>query len=310
MDSFTARKIFAFLPLRLRYFLGELIITSISFDARIFRDYVHGVLAVKYNLSNENITKILSLKDKYKGKRCFILGNGPSLNKTDLSFLRDEISFGSNGIFHLFKENDYRPTYFTVVDFVFAQNYSNIINNIITKKNITGILLNSLRKNIKGDKSTIWVNFLPTWANGHYSQYTVENLTPHFERPLLPEFSEEILRGIHDAGTVTYINLQLAIYMGFKEIYLIGIDHNYKTEKIIETEYEDIIISDYDDDPNHFSPNYTPKGHTWTVPRMHIHERCYYKARKIAERKNIKILNATKGGNLRVFKRVNYNSLF
>ncbi len=310
LDSITARKIFAFLPIRLRYFMGELIITTISFDARIFRDYVHGALAARRNFTNERISKIKSLKDKYKGDRCFILGNGPSLNRTDLSKLKNEISFGSNGIFHIFEENDYRPTYFTVVDFIFAKNYSKTINNIIKKPNITGILLNSLRKDIQGDSSTIWINFLPTWANGHYTQYTPENLTPHFERPLLPEFSEDIVRGIHDGGTVTYINLQLALYMGFKEIYLIGIDHNYKIDKTIKTDFEDILISDYEVDPNHFSPNYTPKGHTMTVPRVHIMERCYYKARKIAEKRNVKIFNATRGGHLGVFKRVNYNSLF
>ncbi|MHA1969665.1 MAG: 6-hydroxymethylpterin diphosphokinase MptE-like protein [Candidatus Hodarchaeales archaeon] len=310
MDSFTARKIFAFLPTRMRYLMGELIITSISFDPRMFRDYTHGVLATKFNYRNDYISKVLNLKNCHKGARCFILGNGPSLNKTDLNKLKEEISFGSNGIFHIFKETDYRPTYFTVVDFIFAKNYSKTINKIIKQKNITGILLNSLRKYINGDDTTIWVNFLPTWANGHPLQYNPENLAPHFKWPLLPEFSEDIIRGIHDAGTVTYINLQLALYMGFKEIYLVGVDHNYKIDKALKTEYEDILVSDYEVDPNHFNPNYTPKGHTLTVPRMHIMERCYYAARKVAEKRNVKIFNATKGGHLGVFKRVNYDSLF
>lgn len=303
-------QLFARLPVGLRYILGELLITAYSFDARIFKDYIDGKLATRINYSNDSIAKIQALKDRYKGERCFILGNGPSLNQTDLSHLRSEVSFGSSGIFHIFKENDYRPTFYTVVDFIFAQQYARIIDKVIKNERITGILLNSLKRYIPGDETTIWVNFLPTWAHGHYSQYTPENMETNREKPLLPEFSEDLVRGIHDAGTVTYINLQLALYMGFKNIFLIGVDHNYKVKKTIETDNPDILVSDYDVDPNHFSPNYTPKGHKMAVPRITIMESAYYKARKVAEARGVNIYNATKGGYLKVYHRVDYDSLF
>jgi len=310
MDRSTMAQLFARFPISMRYVLGVLLISAYSFDARILKDYIDGKLATKFNYSNEAIAKIKSLENRYFGDRCFILGNGPSLNQTDLSYLKNEVSIASSGIFHLFKENNYRPTYYTVVDFIFAQQYAKIIDRVIQSDNITGILLNSLKKYIQGDDSTIWVNFLPTWVHGHYSQYTQENMEMNRENPLLPEFSEDLVRGIHDAGTVTYVNLQLALYMGFKEIYLIGVDHNYHIEKTIQTQDEDILISDYEVDPNHFSPNYTPKGHKMAVPRVSIMESAYYKARKVAESQGVNIYDATKGGHLRVYQKVDYDSLF
>ncbi|UCG02596.1 MAG: DUF115 domain-containing protein [Candidatus Heimdallarchaeota archaeon] len=310
MDRSTMAQLFARFPISMRYVLGVLLISAYSFDVRVIRDYIEGKLATKFNYSTEAIDKIKSLKDHYMGERCFILGNGPSLNQTDLSNLKNEVSIASSGIFHIFKENDYRPTYYTVVDFIFAQQYAKIIDRVIKKDNITGVLLNSLKKYIQGDDSTIWVNFLPTWIHGHYSQYTLENMETNRENPLLPEFSEDLVRGIHDAGTVTYVNLQLALYMGFQDIYLIGVDHNYHIEKTIRTKDEDILISDYEVDPNHFSPNYTPKGHKMAVPRVSIMESSYYKARKVAESRGINIYDATKGGQLRVYQKVDYDSLF
>lgn len=310
MDRSTMAQFFARFPISLRYVLGVMLISAYNFDPRIIRDYIDGKLATKFNYSNESIAKIKSLKDRYKGERVFILGNGPSLNLTNLDKLETEVSIASSGIFHIFKDNDYRPTYYTVVDFIFAQQYAKIIDRVIQKDNITGILLNSLKKYIQGNDSTVWVNFLPTWVRGHYSQYTLKNMETNRERPLLPEFSEDLVRGIHDAGTVTYVNLQLAIYMGFKEIYLIGIDHNYHIEKTIKTQDDDILVSDYEVDPNHFSPNYTPKGHKMAVPRVSIMESAYYMARKVAESRGVNIYDATKGGKLRVYQKVDYDSLF
>ncbi|MFX0014106.1 MAG: 6-hydroxymethylpterin diphosphokinase MptE-like protein [Promethearchaeota archaeon] len=310
MSRSTMAQLFARLPINLRYVLSELLISAYNFDARILKDYIDGKFATTFNYSNESIAKIKALHDRHKGERCFILGNGPSLNRTNLTNLRNEVSIASSGIFHIFKENSYRPTYYTVVDFIFAQQYARIIDKVIKNDNITGILLNSLKKYIQGDPSTIWVNFLPTWIHGHYSQYTQENMETNREKPLLPEFSENLVRGIHDAGTVTYVNLQLALYMGFSDIYLIGVDHNYKVKETIVTENPDILISDYEVDPNHFSPNYTPKGHKMAVPRVTIMESAYYKARKVAESRGVNIYDATKGGQLKVYRKIDYDSLF
>src|ERR1700738_2271379 len=54
--------------------------------------------------------------NKYRDRRCFVIGNGPSLGKMDLSPLRDEITIGCNGLFLLFEKLGFLPTYYTVED--------------------------------------------------------------------------------------------------------------------------------------------------------------------------------------------------
>src|SRR5574341_209049 len=52
----------------------------------------------------ESIRRLAALRDSHKGKRAFIIGNGPSLRQTDLSKLRNEFTFGMNRIYLLFPE--------------------------------------------------------------------------------------------------------------------------------------------------------------------------------------------------------------
>ena len=65
---------------------------------------------------DKNTDKIRSFENKHKGERCFIIGNGPSLNKTDLTMLKNEITFGLNKIYLNFNKMGYSPTYFVIVN--------------------------------------------------------------------------------------------------------------------------------------------------------------------------------------------------
>ena len=57
-----------------------------------------------------------SLRDKHKGERCFIIANGPSLNKIDISLLKDEITIGCNGIYKNFSKWEFKTNYYMIVD--------------------------------------------------------------------------------------------------------------------------------------------------------------------------------------------------
>ena len=69
----------------------------------------------RYPFSSSKLD-LQKLKNKYEGKRCFIIGNGPSLNKIDLNFLKEEFSFGVNGIFYKTEESGFKPTFYVVED--------------------------------------------------------------------------------------------------------------------------------------------------------------------------------------------------
>ena len=249
----------------------------------------------RYKLASLNIPitqnekKLLSYKNKHAGERVFIIGNGPSLNTLNLSLLKNEITFGVNGIYLNYEKMGFMPTYYVVEDLLVAEDRSDEINEL---KNTIKFFGNYLNYCLKNSEDVIWTN---TIVNYHdYNDF--------------PHFSTNACRKIWVGGTVSYINLQLAFYMGFKEIYLIGFDHNYIIPSSAKN--DGVIIESTEDDINHFHPGYFGKGYRWhdpIVPRM---EKALYKAKIYFENNNKRIFNATNGGFLEVFERINYNSLF
>lgn len=84
-------------------------------DKYIRKEKIKGIKKVG-SIQKSKLKKIYQpmlskLKEKYKTeKRCFIIGNGPSINNTDLTKLKSEITFGVNGIFLKFPDIEFRPT--------------------------------------------------------------------------------------------------------------------------------------------------------------------------------------------------------
>ena len=71
------------------------------------------------------------------------------------------------------------------------------------------------------------------------------------------KFSDNFAKSCLRRSTVTYLNMQLAYFMGFKNIYLIGVDFDYVLPKdVIKKE----SMESHGDDPNHFDPRYFGKG--------------------------------------------------
>jgi hypothetical protein len=237
----------------------------------------------------ENERRIASYKDIHKGERAFILGNGPSLNHCDLRLLKDEITFGVNSIFLNYETMGFHPTYYVVEDVFVAEDRASEINAYHGPIKFFG---NYLRYCLSDSDNTLWLN-----VRFRYDDY-----------PGFPHFSRNALRMVWTGGTVTYICLQLAYYMGFSEVYLVGFDHSYTISPNAQVSGTEIISTS--DDPNHFNPNYFGKGYRWHDPKVDRMEKAYAKAKQVFESDDRKICNATVGGKLEVFERVAYLSLF
>ena len=108
--------------------------------------------------------------------------------------------------------------------------------------------------------------------------------------------------------SVTFMNLQLAYYLGFTHVYLIGMDFSYKIRDVDEA--KGLTLISHADDVNHFHPDYFGKGKKWHDPKVHNVAKCYKFAKKIYEADGRNIFNATIGGKLEIFPRKNYSSLF
>lgn len=241
----------------------------------------------KHKLSMSNF------KDKYKGKRCFVIGNGPSLNKVDLRLLENEYSFGVNAIFYKYDEIGFKPTFYMVEDGHVINDNSDRINEI---EYSTKFFPYTYHNEIKNDENTIFFNMDIGFYKGSLPVYCK------------PRFSFDCSDVIYAGQTVTYMNLQLAYYMGFKDVYLIGLDFSYKVPE--SSKVDGLTITSMEDDPNHFHPDYFGKGKKWHFPKLENCLLVYEYAKKVYEENGRKIINATTGGKLEVFERVDFNNLF
>jgi len=241
-----------------------------------------------------NKSGLLSFKNKYKGKRCFIVGNGPSLNKIDLSLLKDEYTFGVNSIFYMTERNGFKPTFYMVEDNHVI--YDNIEE--INKYDVPYKFFPSRYKNVINKKEN---TFFFNMNRGFYEEHS-----PNFS---LPRFSIDCQDRIYAGQSVTIMNIQLALYMGFTEVYLIGMDFDYKITDKDKVSGND-ILSTKDEDDNHFDPRYFGAGKKWHDPKLENVLVSYKFSRIVYEHFGKSIYNATPGGKLNVFKRVDYSTLF
>lgn len=240
----------------------------------------HQIAAMLSSRPRSDRKRLKTFHDRHKGERCFILGNGPSLKKTDLSLLRNEISFGMNRIYLMFEELGFPTTYFCAINTLVIEQCASEIHALSIPKLLTW----RSREWMSGDPGTIFVD---TDYRGPES------------------FSVDLTGRIFEGGTVTYVALQAAYWMGFQEVILVGVDHSYSTKGLANA----TIVSE-GDDPNHFHPEYFGRGFRWQLPDLKASERSYRMAREAFETDGRKVIDATVGGLLEVFPKVDYKSLF
>lgn len=118
-------------------------------------------------------------------------------------------------------------------------------------------------------------------------------------------FSGDATGRLFEGFTVTFIALQLSFYMGFDQIILIGVDHNFTTHGEPNT-----TVVSAGDDPNHFTPGYFGRGFRWQLPDLEGSERAFRLARKAYAEAGRRVVDATVGGKLTIFPKVDYISLF
>jgi hypothetical protein len=119
-------------------------------------------------------------------------------------------------------------------------------------------------------------------------------------------FESDITKPIVVGGTVTFVTLQIAYYMGFTKVILVGLDHNY-VDKGVPSK---TVVRKEKLDQSHFHPDYFPKGYKWQLPDLLRSEIDYELALKQYQVDDRKILDATIGGKCQVFDKVDYLSLF
>lgn len=225
-------------------------------------------------------SRLRTYKDIHKGQRCFIIGNGPSLKNTDLSLLKNEFTFGLNRIYLLFDEIGFATTYHVTVNKLVLEQTTDEISNL----SIPSFISWDARDVVKFRHNMMFLKRV--YKDG-------------------PRFFTNIKEGVWQGATVTYVAMQIAYFMGFQKVILVGVDHNFTTQGKPHT----TVVSP-GDDPNHFSPHYFGKGFRWQLPDLETSELAYRIADYQFRFSGREIVDATIGGKLDIFPKVDYGTLF
>jgi len=215
-----------------------------------------------------------SLKNRHWGERCFIIGNGPSLKETDLSLLKDEYTFGMNRIYLLFDKLGFATSYYAVSNPLVVEQWAQEIARIPSPKFIT-------------------------WRAHRMIDFTSDTI--FFPTRGTPRFYTEIPDGLWEGSTVAFVAMQIAYYLGFHKIILVGVDHCFTAQG----KPGSTVVAETDD-PNHFAPDYFGKGSLWQLPELQKSEQAYRLAKTYYEASGREIVDATIGGMLTVFRKVRY----
>lgn len=226
-----------------------------------------------------SIQRLAALKDSQRGRRAFILGNGPSLAKTDVSKLKNELTFGMNRVYLAFPQWGFSTSYFVCV------------NDLVIEQTAADIAALQMPK------------FL-SWRSHRFIQPDEHTMFLHstYERPV---FATDVRGRLWEGATVTYVALQLAYYLGFETVILIGVDHNFSSKGTPNT-----TVVSQGEDRDHFDVGYFGSGFRWQLPDLETSERAYAMASAAYEADGRRLLDATIGGKLTVLPKVDYNSLF
>jgi hypothetical protein len=216
---------------------------------------------------------MIEFKNKHQGERCVLMGNGPSLNDTDLSLLKNETTIGLNKIHLLFPKIDWQPTYIT-----------SYIREVVAQARDAYMDLKMPLFISQDGKDLVEDRKYPTYFYGPNRRFS---------------FSMDPAKDVSVGFTVTYVAMQLAFYMGFKKVILVGMDHNFK----YEGEPSKWQVLEKECPGRHFASNYFEAGQKWESPNPKMIELHYSLAKGVYEYCKREIVDCTVGGSLQVFRK-------
>lgn len=216
---------------------------------------------------------VKTFKNLHKGERCFIVVTGPSINKTNLSLIKDEILFGVNQLYESYDRLGIDCQYYAVADH----------RILITFK--------------KGLEKLNTILFLVQSAASYYkkNREQFQFVKEPYVVPNIPGsgFSTDFSVGCHWGSTVTFdACMQATYYMGFDEVYIVGLD------------------CDYFGATEHFDNKAWSWREKNTVSLFKKQFSCFDKCRKAFEKDGRKFINATVGGKCEVFERMSLEEVF
>lgn len=248
---------------------------------------------VPSNEEFKNKKALQKLKGKYAGQRCFIVGTGPSLTIEDLEKLKGEITFSLNGIYKLFHKTDWRPSFYVNNDIALLHGENKERLESVTEclKNYRfegGVFLSSSKYDREFLELCPGQNVY--FLNAVCDIYQLRQPKPYY-------FSKNCSKKVFMHGTTMYVIAQLIRYMGFSEVYFIGTDASYTDGAFHAYQSNEADQRLY--------------GHTKNAEQAGMRLQLGFEDLKyyLQEKGNIRVFNATRGGKLEIFPRVELENI-
>ena len=238
-------------------------------------------------------------ENKFDG-RCFCVGNGPSLRDTPLHLLNDEYTFGLNRVAEIYPFTSWRPTFYVNVTVAASDEGwgGSAKEAMVDTPSFVGYGGLCYLLEAKGAVLNVPKHVFPVW---------VADDKPTQEDPDPAIWSHDPSGWVSKYGSSMLAVMEIAVYLGFKELIMVGCDLGWKP-----FDYEE------DKDPNHFTEDYwgklrvsTSKGYKDVVVTPEMAQRytddarsSHVLAKKVCDKLGVKIYNATIGGELEVYPRV------
>lgn len=255
----------------------------------------------KYFKQNEKF------RDRYNGKRCFIFGNGPSLNNVDFSLLRDEYTFTVN---QLSRKKDFAKlctNFHMWVDtrfFDLDPSDESDMELLQTMENV----------NTEGNRPVVFYKWEAYEAVKKF--HLDEKLDIHFFTDVYYEKKEKMIKQklsftkfVPLLESVTQYAVVLAVYMGFKEIYLLGCDCtgfiNLVVPKLQKAEKSEYAYDISDNEKKRLEKIFSPRDLRLDLSSYVNLFDTYEILGKYCERNGVKLFNATENSLLDCLPRVN-----
>lgn len=235
-----------------------------------------GLYDFMYDIKAYHNPQLEVYKGIHCGRRCFIIGTGPSLRISDLDRLREsgDICISVNGIFRAYDSTDWRPDYYLMGD---RNRFEDLKGELLGRYQVKNMLVTD---------TCLRGRSFPEFQWYHQSFLHLSPSCP-------PLFSDDFAHGVYAGGTITYDCLQFAFYLGCKEIYLYGVDFDCGEKEV------------------HFVDAYSGFS-TPMSARLYEQSRAqlaYETAERKARESGIRIYNASRRSKLDVFERADFDEV-
>ena len=256
---------------------------------------IYYALKIDKLLCNTSIRKNSSILleetvKKFSNKKVIVIGNGPSLLKTDLRDIqknrKDYVLIASNGFYLYTKENGIKADIYCVEDPFPAEDMKDEIMKYSSTRIFPFDLIH-IYENFK--KEITFIDF-----RRRLSFLKIRGF----------KFNSNFKKQYYWGSTVTYLSLQIAANLSPKVVFLVGCDCNYKVDLKDKIKRNTFLSSN--DDVNHFSPNYF-KNRRWHDPRVEVMHKAFAAANDFYNKLSIPLYNCSPGTAIKSIKKISWN---